>query len=68
MVSPLNRVEVLNESFNVNHVIVKKSYLPKSGKIKYIVPLGKTLAIGGIGEGFAGAVRFLGQGYEKLTK
>ena len=29
------------------------------------MPLGKTLAIGGIGEGFAGAVRLLGQGYEK---
>jgi len=31
------------------------------------VPLGKTLAIGGIGEDLAGAVRLLGQGYEKLT-
>ena len=31
------------------------------------MPLGKTLAIGGIGEDLAGAVRLLGQGYEKLT-
>ena len=31
------------------------------------MPFSKTLAVGGIGEDIAGAVRLLGQGYDKIT-